>query len=146
MPFDPEHPLNRGVVAGMRRRRPDAALTEVPKSGPDPYFNRGSHPDIVERIWKQLGASFPPEGRIILLGSPALIEPVRGVAVAVAWGTAYVLRVPDDAIETAIARGCATTHTWGNKSVTDVEAEFGRGWLFGRFVDEEPGWVARWAP
>jgi hypothetical protein len=104
-------------------------------------LNRGSHPEVVERLWDQLGKLLPVDCRVILLGAPALVEPVRGVAFAVAFGTAYAVRIPNDSIEIALSTGCTKTQEWAGGRTTNIEADFGAGWVFGGWLDREAVWV-----
>jgi len=142
MRFDPDHPMNASIAAALQDRRAGALRWIEPHDAlPDAYWSRGSHPDVVERLWDQLGKPLPVDCRAILLGSPALVEPVRGVAFALAYGTAYALRIPNDIIRTALSAGCKTTQTWAGGRTTDIEADFGPGWVFGGWVDRESDWV-----
>jgi hypothetical protein len=102
-------------------------------------MNAGSHPDIVERVWDQLGAALPPEAAVCILGSPALANPA-GVVLAVAYGTAYVLRLLPADLEAALRAGAQTVMRWSDGSTTDIGVEFGPDWIFGRWDAREPGW------
>lgn len=142
MSLDESHPLNRQVIRYFTQHTTVSPPVVLPKDHPDPYRGLGSHPDIVERIWDQLGAALPTEARVIVYGTPVLVHPESGVLLAVAHGTQYAIRVPEDLIDTALEAGCASTNTWSDGSTTDIEREFGRGWLFGSYDDREGQWLA----
>jgi len=149
--LDPRHPLNLLVLRHLAQRA-RARATELggepapayasPASHPDPYQGAGSHPDVVERVWDQLATALGGRGRCLVHGRPALVEPVHGVVVALAHGTAYLLRVPDEALEGASRLGCRATRTWSDGTHTDLWAELGPGWLFGNWMKEESQWIA----
>lgn len=84
---------------------------------PDPYFGCGSHPEIVERVWDQIGRGFPPASRRILCGAPVLVHPATGLVLAVCYGTSYCLRLPDVALPAALEAGCETFHRWSDGRV-----------------------------
>ncbi|MGA2033266.1 MAG: hypothetical protein ABSG68_13490, partial [Thermoguttaceae bacterium] len=79
----------------------------------DPYWNLGSHPEAVERVWDQLGSTLPEDCRCIVYGTPGLVAPRSGILIAKAFGTAYVLRVPRGIVAEATQAGCETKKTWG---------------------------------
>ena len=152
MELDPRHPLNLLVLRHLaqRARARAAALggepapaSAPPASHPDPYQGAGSHPDVVERVWDGLGAALGRGARALVHGRPALVDPVHGVVVALAHGTAYVLRVPDEALEESSRLGCRATRTWSDGTHTDLGAELGPGWMFGNWMKEESEWIAR---
>jgi len=143
-PFvDEALPANDGVLAYLRQRNERGLpLCAAPDAvGFDPYLSLGSHPDIVERIWKELGAGLPVETRCVVLGTPGLAA--SGLVLAVALGTSYALRLPDDEVGAAVASGFVQSHRYGRFGPTlDVDKTFGPTWVFGRFDAREPGWVA----
>jgi hypothetical protein len=100
----------------------------------------GSHPDIVERIWKGIGSELDEDCRLIVCGTPALVQPVTGIILAIALGTQYCLHLPAPLIQTALAAGAQTTTKWSGGRVTDVAREFGEGWIFGKWLKDEIGW------
>ena len=90
MHLDPSHPLNQQVLRHVKAVR---QRNQVPIAGPDehadPYMEAGSHPDIVARVWDQLGRSLPGDCRAMLYGGPALVDPHSGLIIALAYGTQY---------------------------------------------------------
>jgi hypothetical protein len=104
----------------------------------DPYLECGHHPDIVERVWNDLGRALPAAARCRVSGNPVLAHRSSGAVLALPRGTAYALWLvsPDRAECPLSAR-----HTWGNGSVTDLRETLGEGWYWGRFELSEPAWV-----
>jgi hypothetical protein len=102
----------------------------------------GSHPDIVERLWKQIAPALDPHphSQWIVCGTPALVQPATGVLLAVAMGTQYCLRLPGDLRKLALQAGCKTIMKWSPGHVTDIELEFGDDWLFGKWLPAEIVW------
>jgi hypothetical protein len=58
-----------------------------------------------------------------------------------AYGTRYALRIPEEFVPAALAHGCASEQTWSGGAKTDIGAQFGRGWLFGNWIQEESKWL-----
>lgn len=147
MRLDYKHPLNKGVlghlIADRTRLRSTAVPIIVPDQHPDPYMRAGSHPDIVERVWDRLGSSLPVDCRALVYGSPALVHPMEGVVFALAYGTEYAIRIPNDALARAMDLGCATKRTWTGGGEMRIQEEMGMNWLFGCWADEEKQWIAR---
>src|SRR5438105_14671008 len=58
-----DDPRNRGVLAYLQARNElDLPVVMLPGDSPrDPYLHLGCHPDVVERLWKGLGAALPQE-------------------------------------------------------------------------------------
>jgi hypothetical protein len=138
MNLDLQHPANAKVLASFSEsKQPQIAS---PESVKNPYFEQGSHPDIVERVWDQIGKAFPPEARCLLYGNPALVDPESGIVVALAMGTAYVLRIPLSAVPEAIQLRARTTMNWSIGKPTEIQERFGKGWIFGAWLTQEPSW------
>ena len=131
-------PLNDGVVRYLDRHTynnpPDF------QRAPEKYREAGSHPDVVERIWDQLGASLPDECRQIVLGTPALIHNKSGVVLALGIGTQYGIRIPRRVLQ----EGKASPRTqvlWGSGGTMDIRAESGDDWAFGTWASVEEAWL-----
>jgi hypothetical protein len=136
---DTAHPANAGVLRSMGLDC-KAVLIAAPDSVIGPYLNCGSHPDVVERVWDQLGAAVPIDSRCLLCGTPALVHPKSGVILVVSYGTEYTLRIPVDAIGEALKAGVRTTVQWSVGDVTDIRREFGPDWIFGHYLSQELQW------
>jgi hypothetical protein len=86
-------PLNDGVIRYLERHRTFAEDDRAPRPDHLDYWESGSHPDVVERVWNQLGNALPLESRRVVCGTPALVHPTSKVVIAVSIGTAYALRL-----------------------------------------------------
>jgi hypothetical protein len=117
-------------------------LPPMPGGKPrDPYMFQGCHPDIVERVWDDLGAQLPRDCRAQAKGTPVLADPATNRIFAAAHGTAYSLWVTPEDFAAAIRQGASTTMTWSGGSVTDLAECVGEGWIWGRFYPDEPRWL-----
>lgn len=145
MTLDESHAMNRLVLTHLRdSKRPcfgPAPITS-PSKHSDPYMEAGSHPDIVERVWDELGKAFPADCRALVYGTPALVHPRAGVVLALAHGTQYAIRIPETLIATATQRGCKTEQTGSTGETTRITDVLGQGWVFGGWFDEESQWLA----
>jgi hypothetical protein len=50
---------NQKLLLRKALSRNSAPVFSGANEGPDPYYGAGSHPDIVARIWDELGKNFP---------------------------------------------------------------------------------------
>jgi len=112
-------------------------------SGPEPYMNSGSHPDIVERLWKQIGAALPEDCRCRVGRTPALAHPRTRLVFGLTMGTQYALRLPPALVKAAIDAGAKTTTVWGLKRHFDLSAALGAEWVFGAWLKQELEWCRR---
>jgi hypothetical protein len=151
-----DHPANRGVLdyltdAGRLARSVSVARDRAecqPADVKDPYLTLGTHPDLVSRLWKDLGGSLPVDCRVIVYGMPALARPDTGVILGLAGGTLmYALRLDRAAAREAISAGAhlefrypASRVTGRPETVIDARM-FGEGWIFGRWLAGEPRWL-----
>ena len=143
--LDEAHSMNRLALTHLRnssRSHFHPAPIAAPSKHSDPYERAGSHPDIVERVWDQLGRALPVDGRALVYGTPALVHPSAGVLLALAYGTQYAIRVPEASLATAVRRGCKTEQTWSNGARTAIADALGAGWVFGAWLDTELDWLA----
>jgi hypothetical protein len=107
----------------------------------DPYMYLGSHPDIVERVWDQLGSILPQDCRCIVFSTPGLVTPRSGILLAKAFGTQYIIRIPRTAVADAVQAGAKTKMTWGPNHVTYLTQDYGDDWIFGQWLKQEPDWL-----
>jgi len=146
MKLDPSHPWNIGLVrelaaqAKQRRQRVDAIA--APKSVTNPYWDLGSSPEVVERLWDVLGARLGEKSRAIVYGVPGLVDPGGGAVLALAYGEAYVIRVPNRRMEVATQAGGSAEWYSGSGLAINIERRFGRGWMFGCELAQEVDWIA----
>jgi len=102
----------------------------------------GSHPDCVERVWNRLGDTLPEDCKFLVAGRPVLAHPSSGFVFAMPFGTQYALWLPEPEHAQALAAGLLPAMTWSPGHRTDLVAELGDGWLFGKFEQQEVAWLA----
>jgi hypothetical protein len=107
----------------------------------DPYINQGCHPDVVSRVWDQLGKGLPRDCRAQAKGRPVLAHPATDRILAFALGTAYALRLTPGDLERALETGASTVMEWSIGPATDLAEVAGPGWIWGRSADDEAGWL-----
>jgi hypothetical protein len=134
---DPHHPANVTLLRTMRAGNPDAKPIRTPDEVPDPYFECGAHPDIVEHVWERIGTRLPKEARCLLFGTPALVQPTSGVVLVICMGTAYFLRVPSARRGDALAAGSLQSIGWNPHDVRDLEKDYGEDWFVGGSEGDE---------
>jgi hypothetical protein len=103
-------------------------------------MNCGSHPDVVEHVWRVLARKLPAESRCLLFGTPALVDPRSGVVLSVCYGTEYCVRLPNGALPAALRRGARVSTTWTVGATTNIQKQFGSDWIFGHWLPEEVKW------
>jgi hypothetical protein len=138
-----DRPENAGVLAYLG---PGRGLAHLPVGQTPEGVDRwhlGTHPDVVERLWDVLDAALPERGGCLVYGGPAIVQPASGVVLAVGIGTEYALRLLPADRKTAIEAGAEVVHTFRTSGGTlDLSVAFGPDWIFGRFDDREPAWLA----
>lgn len=136
-----QHPLNQGVLKYLsREEKSQKPPIAEPDSVVDPYMGQGSHPDIVQRVWDELGANLPRKCRCLIYGTPSLIHDRAGIVIAICNGTQYNLRLIYDDFQAAIAKGASTRTRWSNGSEMNSLTELGDDWIFGGWFKEEIQW------
>ena len=106
----------------------------------DPYMTLGTHPDVVERLWDELGGCLPEPCRWVVYGRPALVHPRSGIVFGFAGGThTYALRLPPEERARAVQAGARREHTYGDGSRLDLDA-LGDAWVLGAWLAPEPEW------
>jgi len=109
----------------------------------DPYLEGGCHPDVVTRIWNELGPTLPADSRARAKGVPVLAHPESNRIFAAARGTRYALWLTPPDIEAATLLGASTLASWAGGSVTDLREVAGDGWVWGGWYPGEPEWLRR---
>jgi len=140
--MDIAHPQNAQVLAYLTRAKRDAPEYATWDSVQNPYYGCGCHPDIVERIWDQIGKALPADCRCLIHGIPTLAHPKSGVILALGIGTQYGLRLPPACVDDVIKAGAKTTTKWSGGAVMDIRLELGDDWIFGAWLANEPAWCA----
>ena len=146
--IDFNHPANRTLVADFQSRNERGNPRELdPTKAADPYYTLGTHPEIVERLWDELGAALPVSCQWILYGRPVLVHPTSGVVFGFAGGThTYGLRLPPPARAKAIRAGAKTIHEYPAYPELNVAAsrfdlaDLGPEWVFGAWLKGEEDW------
>jgi len=69
------------------------------------------------------------------------VHPNLGVVLALAYGTAYVIKIPNDTLNEAIEAGCKAERRWSNGTTTNIQELLGYGWLFGCWDKRELVWL-----
>ena len=144
------HPANRGLIAYLSaegRQKADTRAQASPDDIADPYYDLGTHPDIVERLWNDLGGMLPKNCKWVLYGAPVLVHDASGVVFGFAGGSlTYALRLPPAERALAIAAGAETIHHYPAYAELNIAASkldltrFGPDWVFGRWLKGEEEW------
>lgn len=141
MTLDLTHPLNQQVLNYLGRdEKATKPVIASPETVPHPYLCQGSHPDIVQRVWDELGAGLSKKCRCLVYGTPALVHDRTGVVLAICNGTQYNLRLTTSDFQEAIAKGAKTKNRWSNGEEMDSVEILGPGWIFGGWFKEEMVW------
>lgn len=142
------HPANANLLKylGSPSRLAGSRWADNPSCSPDtveqPFLRLGTHPDVVEQLWKRLASTLPVECSWVVYGKPVLVHPTSAVIFAFGTGTIYALRFPNDALQQAVKLGARRSHTFGGGSVLDL-SDFGDEWIFGRWFKDEGHWCLR---
>jgi hypothetical protein len=135
-------PKNQGVLRYLEGRLPAKKRpAEVRNPTDTDYWEAGAHPEIVERLWDQLGARLPLDCRRVIWGSPALLHPTTGLIFGLAMGTSYVIRLAKQTRQHGLPHGVKPEMTWSSGERTNIQAEFGKDWTFGSWNKTEEAWV-----
>jgi hypothetical protein len=141
MYLDASHPANRQALQALESTEPWARPLTPSDEAHDPYYEAGCHPEVVGWMWEELAKGLPPESRCLVYGTPALVQPVSGIVLALGMGTTYCLRILPAALPEAASFGCTPVHVWGESGgATDLQVAFGEGWIFGSFGAESVRW------
>ena len=132
----PRTPANSFILDGIEELppRPDGSFR-------DPYMEAGAHPELVEYLWQKLGPTLAEDCRYIAVSRPALARPDNGRIFAMAAGTFLRIWLAEPDHAEALAEGFKSTWTWTSGRVTDIVAEMGTGWVFGRYSPLERKWI-----
>jgi hypothetical protein len=139
-------PRNSIVLAYLTRpHRNRVPLPTVvrPEEVDDPYMRLGAHPEVVQRIWDEIGKALPRDCRSVVHSTPALVHPENGTIFVLALGTGYGLRLPPPLVEVALRRGAreSVQYTYGGDMNT--HRDLGRNWILGAWLADEPRWCAK---
>jgi hypothetical protein len=127
------------VLFRLRHNIPDPPVpaSESPQSV-NP-MGLGTHPDIVERLWK-IGRSLPTDCAWVALRRPVLAHAATGIIFGLGVGTlGYALRLPPELAGEAEASGAqqARSGLGVKKDETYSLTDYGPDWWFGRWHEDE---------
>ena len=106
------------------------------------WLNLGTHPDLIERLWRAVASTLPEPAQWVVYGSPVLAHPRTGIVFGWAGGThTYALRLPPVMRRSAVEAGAQTVARYSNGDCLDV-ARIGDEWVLGNWLGAEPGWCA----
>jgi hypothetical protein len=128
-------PQNAGLVRYLQPRA-ELLSTKPSLQSPPPGNVDGVHPDIVVRLWDELGSKLAENCRWVLLGAPILVRWDTGIVFAFGTGTVYCLRLTPSIFGDAIQSGYERV-----KANLDL-ASIGPEWMFGRFTVKEDAWCS----
>lgn len=132
--------LERSVSVAKAKR--SCAPAEID----DPYYRLGTHPELVERLWDELGGPLPADCRYIVFGAPVLVRPDSGVIFGFAGGTIYSLRLPPRERAEALSAGAERIRSFPAYQALGIEASvldlrhIGEAWVFGCWDKREHEW------
>jgi hypothetical protein len=99
-----DDPRNAGAIAFFMpgvMQAGEPPLSQSLDEVTDPIYGLGTHPDIIEIMWK-LDDTLPERCRWVFWGRPSLVHPETGVVFAVGMGTVgFVMRLPDEVLQGA---------------------------------------------
>lgn len=136
------HPANAGLRRHFESRNPQPSFPAVayPDDVERPYDSLGTHPDLVARLWDELGKAQPADCRAIFFRTPALMHPASGIVFGFAGGThTYALRLPETERRQALAAGATRIAHYPKQPSFDL-AEIGDEWVFGNWHRDEDIW------
>jgi hypothetical protein len=138
-----EHPDNAAILAYLGRSWDEEKPSNLsaPPGVHDLHRNPlGTHPDVLDRLWKELTVKLPEPCAWVVYGKPVLVHPSTGVVFGFAGGTlVYALRLPDETCREALEAGATRVHAYGTGERLDL-ADLGPGWVLGRWLAAEPEW------
>lgn len=118
-----------------------------PDSVPNSARDLGTHPDVVSRLWQELGGVLPERCSWIVYGAPCLVHPRTGIIFGFAGGTdTYAIRLPAPMCAEAVKHGATRRRKYPpypslGISASELDlATFGAGWVFGAWMELEPDW------
>ena len=135
-----DSPANAGLLRYFQNRSK--------ASHRDPAQLHGTHPDLVDRLWHELGKRLPEDCHAVVYGSPVLVRRSSGTIFAFAGGShTYAFRLPKEIREAAIKIGATRVYHYRAYPELNIEAstlnldEIGDEWVFGGWLRGEDDWV-----
>lgn len=145
------HPANAGIIKYLgsrwlssrkKKKSPQIEVLsdEAPENIPDPYYQLGTHPELVERFWDEITVKLPTKCQWVINGTPTLVHPMSGIIFGFACGThSYALRLPALKHQEALNAGAERIHQYSNGDELDLDS-IGKEWVFGSWLKDETAW------
>jgi hypothetical protein len=141
------HPANARVLRHFRWARGDSPVVPLSRAPTDSdLYGLGTHPDLVEHLWKGLTRKLPTDCAWVVCARPTLVHPESGIIFGFAGGTHdYALRLPEVVRQRAAIVSPKRIRSYpASRVVLDLD-EAGPEWIFGGWFDGEADWcVAAW--
>lgn len=100
----------------------------------------GVHPDLVDRLWKELTILLPEDCRRVVGRRPVLLHPQSYIIFGFAIGThTYALRLPPALESQALSTGAKKIWQYPKHEPMDLN-EIGAGWVWCGWHKDEPLW------
>ncbi len=129
-------PTDRSRNAG---RIPKAPLLAPADRVPQPYLRIGSHPDVVQLLWDQLGPALPEDCRAVVPGSPALVH--LPAASCWHWGSARSTVCVWASWRKKRCRQVRESKFYAvNLPPFNIRRGLGDDWVHGRWLQQELDW------
>jgi len=139
------HPANAGILRHLKRNW-DGSRPEHLSRPPDvrDLYGLGTHPDLVDRLWKGITSKLPEDCAWVVCARPTLVHSVSGIIFGFAIGThAYALRLPESMRKQAEIISPKRVFQYPDGDV-DLD-EIGVEWIFGGWLKGEEDWcLAAW--
>lgn len=139
-------PRNSIVLAYLTRphqNRVPLPTVVRPEEVDDPYMGLGAHPEVVQRVWDELGKALPRDCIRVVYSTPALVHPENGTIFVLALGTGYGLRLPPPLVEVAIRRGARISMRYTDGDDMNTHRDLGCEWVLGAWLAAEPRWCIK---
>jgi hypothetical protein len=134
-------PANAGLLRYFVKRAKHYHYTAMT----DP---KGTHPDLVMRLWDELGKLLPEDCHAVVHGAPVLVRPSTAIIFAFAGGThTYAFRLPSDIRQAAMKAGATRVYHYKAYPQLKIDAsrfdlaEVGDEWVFGDWLKGEDDWI-----
>jgi len=139
----PRNSLVLAYLTRLHRKRVPLPIVVRREEVDDPYMRLGAHPEVVQRIWDELGKALPRDCIRVVYSTPALVHPENGTIFVLALGTGYGLRLPPPLVEVAIRRGARISLRYTDRDDMHIHRDLGRDWVLGAWLPAEPRWCAK---
>jgi hypothetical protein len=109
-------PANAGLLRYFVKRAKQYRYTATTEP-------KGTHPDLVMRLWDELGKLLPEDCHAVVHGAPVLVRPSTAIIFAFAGGSfTYAFRLPLDLRQAAIKAGATRVYHYRAYPELKIEA------------------------